>query len=77
MTQNPEDVPQWLVFPGTVLIPKVNNSKDARKFRPIPCLPVIYKGFISLIATKIREYSTSNELIPSEQKGVQPTQKDV
>ena len=30
---------------------------------------MIYKGFTSILATKIREHYISNELIPSEQKG--------
>ena len=32
-------------------------------------MPVIYKGFTSILATKIRDHLISNELIPSEQKG--------
>ena len=37
--------------------------------KSITCLPVIYKGFTSILSTKIREYLISKELIPSEQKG--------
>ena len=63
-------VPEWMVKGRTVLI-----QKDAKKgtivsnYRPIACLPLMWKLLTGIFAEKIYDHLLDNNLLPDEQKG--------
>ena len=54
----------------TCLIPK-NEKKEIETshFRPIMCLPIIWKVFIGILAEQVYGHMKSEKLLPDEQKG--------
>src|SRR5678816_1632928 len=48
-----EAIPEWLTIGDTNLIPKSEETKNPTKYRPITCLPTIYKTLTSIIASRI------------------------
>ena len=65
-----EEVPEWITCGKTVLC-----QKDPRKgvavdnFRPISCLPVMWKLLTSVFADSLYEFLECNDVLPVEQKG--------
>ncbi len=41
--ENPMELPEWLTRGITYLLPKAGDSSLAKNYRPITCLPVMYK----------------------------------
>ena len=66
---NPETSPEWFTFARTTLAPKTHQATHPSKYRPISCLPTVYKIFSSMIAKAMKEHIDINNLIPEEQKG--------
>ena len=64
------DVPEWMVKGRTVLIQK-DSAKGAvaSNFRPIACLPLMWKLLTGIFAEKIYDHLMGNGLLPDEQKG--------
>ena len=64
------ETPNWMTTGRTVLIQK-DRSKGtvAGNYRPITCLPIIWKLLTSMISDDIYQYLESNDLIGEEQKG--------
>ena len=63
-------LPQWLTLGRTILClkdPKKGNAVD--NFRPISCLPMMWKLLTGVIADGVYEHLERNELLPEEQKG--------
>ena len=64
-------IPEWLVMGRTTLI-----QKDKKKgpipsnYRPITCLPTIWKLLTSIMSNVVRKHLTDNDLLFPEQKGV-------
>lgn len=67
--QKPEAIPSFLTSGITYLKPKDSDTKNPSKYRPITCLPNIYKVFTSIIATRLYEHCQSNNIMGIEQKG--------
>lgn len=64
--------PEWLTKGRTVLIPKdATKGPIPSNFRPITCLPIIWKLMTSMISETIYEHLDSQSLLPWEQKGCQ------
>ena len=64
------DIPNWMTTGRTSLILK--NPKHPEKesnYRPITCLPTIWKLLTSVISDQIYNFLDSNNLIPWQQKG--------
>ena len=64
------DIPHWMTTGRTSLILK--NPKHPEKesnYRPITCLPTIWKLLTSVISDQIYNFLDSNDLIPWQQKG--------
>ena len=61
--------PQCL--PGrTVLIQKdKSKGNEARNYRPITCLPLIWKLLTGIIADEIYGFLKNEEMLPEQQKG--------
>ena len=62
-------VPEWMVKGRTVLIQK-NSVKgtEASNYRPIACLPLMWKLLTGIFAEKIYIHLLNNNLLPGEQK---------
>ena len=63
-------VPSWLNRARTSLLQK-DSSKDnvASNYRPITCLPLMWKLLTVVIADQIYPYLDQERLLPEEQKG--------
>ena len=64
------NLPEWMVTGKTSLI--IKDPSDPTKvsnYRPITCLPTIWKLLTSIIADQIYTFLEANNLIPWQQKG--------
>ena len=52
-----------------MLMQKYQKGKAASKYRPITCLPLVWKLLIGVIAEEMYEFLDTNLLLPQEQKG--------
>lgn len=55
--KNPITLPEFMTLGKTYLLPKDDDTGNPAKYRPITCLPTLYKIFTGCIANKI--YSIS------------------
>ena len=63
-------VPDWMVKGRTVLIQKdPAKGSVASNYRPITCLPLMWKLLTGIFADKIYDHLMDNNLLPDEQKG--------
>ncbi|XP_039276066.1 uncharacterized protein LOC111055986 [Nilaparvata lugens] len=53
----------------TYMLPKKKDSLDPKDYRPITCLPTIYKLLTSVLTANIHEHLANNELLAPEQNG--------
>jgi len=60
---------EWLMARVTFLIPKKENTENPKNYRPVTCLPTIYKLITSIISRRTQKYMNDENLIPKEQKG--------
>ena len=51
------------------MIPKGEYTSDPAKYRPITCLPTVYKLFTACIASAIYKHCEQNNILAEEQKG--------
>ena len=65
----PALTPEWLTEGVTFLIPKNENTEDAKNYRPITCLSTMYKLLTSVLTDKIYSFLEGNNMFPLEQKG--------
>lgn len=63
------EIPDWLAERKTILLAKNDKTEDPKNYRPITCLNTIYKNMTGIIAEKVTQYVTMNNLLPMEQKG--------
>ena len=70
MLRGQTEVPDFMTEGITYLLPKTApTSKRPDKYRPITCLPTIYKILTSIITDKIYTHLNQNNLLAVEQKG--------
>lgn len=70
--QNPENAPRFFTQGITYLLPKTQPpSPDPAQYRPITCLPTIYKLFTCIITNKVYKHIEKNHIMATEQKGCQ------
>ena len=63
-------VPEWMTSGRTFLILKdPEKGNEPTNYRPITCLPIMWKVLTGIIASKIYQHLENNRLIPDEQKG--------
>ena len=65
----PNNCPTWLTNGITFLLPKTGDTSDPKNFRPITCLPTMYKILTSIITDRIYNFLDKNNILPPEQKG--------
>ena len=64
------DIPNWMTEGRTVLIMKDKNKGTiASNYRPITCLPLMWKLLTGLIAEEMYEFLEKNDLLPQGRKG--------
>ena len=64
------EVPEWMVKGRTVLIQKdPSKGSVASNYRPITCLPLMWKLLTGILACKLYTHLENNSLLPEEQKG--------
>ena len=66
----PEQMPEFMTYGVTYLLPKTAEpSENPAKYRPITCLPTVYKILTSILTEKIYSHLDNNKLLDEEQKG--------
>src|SRR6266550_4391650 len=64
-----EDVPEWMTVGRVILLPKNEETENPKNWRPIACLPTIYKILTSVIAEEIRDHCSKNKILTDYQRG--------
>lgn len=67
--KNPNNAPQWLTTGNTFLLSKGKDTKDPKNYRPITCLPTIFKVLTAAITNRIYSHLIAHKILPDEQKG--------
>lgn len=67
--KNPQRCPEFLTEGRTYIKPKNQITQDPSNYRPITCLPTLYKIITSAITNKIDRHLTENNVLSEEQKG--------
>jgi len=63
-----DQIPEWLTAVVTFLIPKNENNENPKNYRPVTCLPTMYKLIMSVTSRHMQKYMDDENLIPNEQK---------
>jgi hypothetical protein len=61
-------MPEWLTAGVTFLMPKNDNTKTPKNYRPVTCLPTIYK-LLTSVTSRRKKYMDYENIMPKEQKG--------
>ena len=69
LIRSPENSPEWIAQGTTYLLPKSENTKEPRNYRPITCLATMYKLLTSIISERTYNFREDQKLLPTEQKG--------
>ena len=70
MINNGMDIPKWMTTAKKILCQKDPGKENAvDNYRPISCLPLMWKLMTGIIANSVYEYLEMYNLLPVEQKG--------
>lgn len=65
-----DDLPEWMTYGHTVLCQKdVTKGNTVDNYRPITCLPLMWKLMTGVISEEMYNYLENERLLPEEQKG--------
>lgn len=67
--KKPETMPQFLTEGKTYIKPKNKDTQNPSNYRPITCLPTMYKIITAIITRKIDKHLTTHDILTEEQKG--------
>ena len=62
-------LPEFLTRGITFMLPKSEKTEDPSQYRPITCLPTLYKIITSCITHRITKHIDNNNILSEEQKG--------
>eukprot|EP00795_Rhopilema_esculentum_P016163 gene16163-biopygen5458 len=69
-------IPEWMTKGRTVLCQKdTAKGNEVGNFRPISCLPLMWKFMTEIVSEKIYSYLEVNNILPNEQKGCRKKSK--
>ncbi|XP_029655879.1 uncharacterized protein LOC115229710 [Octopus sinensis] len=66
---SPDSIPSWLCTGVTYLIPKVLCPASPADYRPITCMPTLYKLMTKLVANEVRGFVEVNGILSENQLG--------
>ncbi|CAK1582150.1 unnamed protein product [Parnassius mnemosyne] len=66
---NQKSLPRLYTTGITHLVPKDQNTTDPSQYRPITCLPTIYKTLTSILSARISRHLNSNQVMSRAQNG--------
>lgn len=66
---DPSIIPESFTLGVTHLIPKDGDRKNPQNYRPITCLPAVYKILTAVITRHINKHLRDNNLMAEEQNG--------
>ncbi|XP_045477917.1 uncharacterized protein LOC123683063 [Harmonia axyridis] len=66
---NPTVIPGFFTLGTTIMFPKGNTTSDPKNFRPITCLPTIYKLLTGTITKYIWNHVKKENILAREQNG--------
>lgn len=64
-----EEIPDWMTVGRVILLPKSEETENPKNWRPIACLPTVYKILTAAIAEEIREHCSKNNILTDFQRG--------
>ena len=64
-----EEMPKWFNTGATTLIPKTVDTHLPQKYRPICCLPTIYKTLTGILADQMYNHLIDNNMLEKQQRG--------
>jgi len=70
-------IPEWLMTGVIILISKNENSERPKNYRPITCLPTVYKTITSITSKWKQKYIDDKNLILKSRMGAAGDQKDI
>jgi hypothetical protein len=70
-----DQTPEWLTAGVTFRTLKNENTKNLKNYRPVTCMPTIYKLHTSIISRRKQKYMDDEKLMPKEQKGIKRMQR--
>jgi len=50
-----DQMAEWLTAEVTFLIPKIENTENPKNYRPVTCLPTIYKLLTSITSRRMQK----------------------
>jgi len=59
-----DQILQWLTAGVTFLITKSGNTENPKNYRPVTCLPTMYKLMTSIISRHMQKYMDDENLVP-------------
>jgi len=71
-----DQIPKWLTAGVKFLIPKNENTENPKNYRPVTCLPTMYKLIISVISRPMQKYMDDENMILKNSKGATEDQND-
>lgn len=69
LIKHPSKMPKWLTTGTTYLIPKNSNPQNASEYRPITCLPTLYKLTTKVVAEQLMHFVNMNDILSKNQMG--------
>ncbi|KAL0851472.1 hypothetical protein ABMA28_007269 [Loxostege sticticalis] len=70
-----ENLPEFVTKGITHMLPKSSDTSNPLQYRPITCLPTLYKLITSCITIKINSHIEANNILAEEQKGCRQSHK--
>ncbi|CAH2106948.1 unnamed protein product [Euphydryas editha] len=64
-----EPLEEWFTTGKVILVPKNENTEDPKNWRPIACLPSMYKLLTSVLANVLYSHCHENNIMAEEQRG--------
>ena len=64
---NIETIPDWLAQSKIVLLPKNEQTQEAKSYRPTTCLNIMYKLYTSCFNSVLCNHCGTNNIITPEQ----------